>query len=147
MNKILTIFLSILSFGICPLFGADERARKKEEVRQDLLSIQTALDEMKGGSPEISFPPKREPEPASVPVNTKPEPQVVPSEIDEVERELQAVQTGLDQLNREGERFSTDLGIFSPAPQPEIIPPSPSEHMEPELTKTPSEKGGSWITK
>ena len=63
MTKILTTFLSVLLVGLSPLFSADERARKKEEVRQELLSIQSALDEMKGGSPEVRFPPKREPEP------------------------------------------------------------------------------------
>ena len=139
-----TIFgsLCVPMIGVLSFSHADERARKKEEIRQELLSIQAALDEMKGGSPEISFPPKREPEPVPAPVITKLEPKAVPSEMEEVERELQAVQSGLDQLNREGERFSTDLGIFSPAPQPEITPPAPPENKEPEPEKTPSERDG-----
>lgn len=138
MTNIFTTFFSVLLMGTLPLSSADDRARKKEEIRQELLSIQAALDEMKGGSPEISFPPKRKPEPSPVPAITKPEPQAVPSEMDEVERELQAVQSGLDQLNREGERFSADLGIFSPAPQPKITPPAPPEIKEVEPEKTPS---------
>jgi hypothetical protein len=136
MTKILTTFFSVLLVGALPLSSADDRARIKEEVRQELLSIQAALDEMKGGSPEISFPPKREPEP--VPPSKRAKPPTGTARVDEVERELQAVQTGLDQLNRASERFSTDLGIFSPAPQPKIIPPAPPEIKEVEPAKTPS---------
>jgi hypothetical protein len=136
MTKILTTFFSILLMGVLPLSSADDRARIKEEVRQELLSIQAALDEMKGGSPEISFPPKREPKP--VPPSKSAKPTSGTARVDEVERELQAVQSGLDQLNRASERFSTDLGIFSPAPQPKIIPPAPPEIKEVEPAKTPS---------
>jgi hypothetical protein len=136
--KTIFAFLCVPMIGILSFSHADERGRKKEEIRQELLSIQAALDEMKGGSPEISFPPDREPEPSPVPVITKPEPQAVPSKMDEVERELQAVQSGLDQLNREGERFSADLGPFSPAPQPEVIPPAPPEIKDPVPEKSPS---------
>ena len=67
MTKILTTFFSFLLMGTLPLSSADDRTRKKEEIRQELLSIQAALDEMKGGSPEISFPPEREPEPVPAP--------------------------------------------------------------------------------
>ena len=126
--------------GILSFSHADERARKKEEVRQELLSIQAALDEMKDGSPEISFPPEREPvlELPFVPEVKAVEPPAGASTVEQVESELQAVQAGLDQLNREGERFSSDLGLFSPATQPEITPPAPLEIKEPEPAKTPS---------
>ncbi|SVB95834.1 uncharacterized protein METZ01_LOCUS248688, partial [marine metagenome] len=83
-----------------PLSSVDDRARIKEDDRQELLSIRTRVDE--------------------------------------VVHELRAVQSDLDQLNREKERFSTGLGIFYPAPQPKIIPPAPPEIKEAEPAKNPS---------
>ena len=137
MTKILTSFLSVFSFCICPLFSADERVRKKEEVRKELLSIQAALDEMKDGSPEIRFPPEREPEPELPPV---PEAKAAElpagaSEVEQVVSELQAVQAGLDQLNRESERFSSGLGVFSKPPEP--VPfPKPIDPSTPQPPRT-----------
>jgi len=125
-----TVLLYAPLIGILSFSHADERARKKEEVRQELLSIQAALDEMKLGSPEIRFPPEREPVPElpSVPEVKAVEPPAGASKVEQVESELQAVQAGLDQLNRESERFSSGLGVFSkppePAPAPEPVLPS-----------------------
>jgi opacity protein-like surface antigen len=138
MTKILTTFFSVLLVGLSPLFSADERARKKEEVRQELLSIQAALDEMKGGSPEIRFPPEREPEPELPPASEVKavEPPAEASEVEQVESELQTVQAGLDQLNRESERFSSGLRPFSKPPEPvtvpdPVIPPAPQLPVRP----------------
>ena len=118
--------------GILSFSHADERARKKEEVRQELLSIQAALDEMKDGSPEIRFPPEREPVPELpfVPEVKAVEPPAGASTVEQVESELQAVQAGLDKLNRESERFSSGLGVFSKPPEPIAAP-------EPILPSTP----------
>jgi len=124
------------------LFSAEERARKKEEVRQELLSIQAALDEMKDGSPEISFPPEREPVPElpSVPEVKPVEPPAGASKVEQVESELQAVQAGLDHLNRDSERFSSGLRLFSKPPEPvtvpdPVIPPAPQLPVRPVLSE------------
>ena len=111
--KTIFAYLCVPLIGILSFSHADERARKKEEVRQELLSIQAALDEMKDGSPEISFSPEREPVPElpSVPEVKPVEPPAGASKVEQVESELQAVQAGLDQLNRESERFSECISL------------------------------------
>jgi hypothetical protein len=98
--KTIAVFFYVSSMGTLPLSSANDRARIKEDDRQELLSIQ--------------------------------------ARVEEVVRGLRAVQSELDQLNREKERFSTGLGIFYPAPQPKIIPSAPPELKEAEPAKNPS---------
>jgi hypothetical protein len=98
--KTIAVFFYVSSMGTLPLSSSDDRARIKEDDRQELLSIR--------------------------------------ARVDEVVRELRAVKSELDQLNREKERFSTGLGIFYPAPQPKTIPSAPPGIKEAETAKNPS---------
>ena len=159
-------FLSAsLLMGLLPMFQASANEQTKNEVRQALLSIQAELNEMegrKGKAPPVPkaplappaepdrapepFPPTQptpEPEP---PIDFPSEPQTgqapVPaflSRKQEVARELQSVQEGLDQLNRQSGRFPAGLVLPSANPS-EVAPPEPPVEPEPTPPSLPSEK-------
>ncbi len=148
-----TFVLAPLLMGLLPFFQASANEQTMNEVRQALLSIQAELNEMEGRkdeAPPAPLPPPPEPEPDPEPFPptqpaSEPEPQAgqapVPaflSRKQEVTRELQSVQDGLDQLNRQSSRFPA--GQVSSANPSEVAPPEPPVEPEPTPPSLPSEK-------
>ena len=165
MNVKSPFVLASLLMGLLPFFQASANEQTRNEVRQALLSIQAELNEMEGRKGEtppapkapLAPPPEPDPQPEPFPptqptpepevqVELPPEPQAGQAPIpaflsrkEEVARELQSVQDGLDQLNRDSGRFPAGQVPASANP-PEAAPPDPP--VEPELTppSLPSEK-------
>ena len=127
MNVKSPFLLASLLMGLLPLFQASANEQIRNEVRQALLSIQAELNEMEGRKgiaspvPKAPLVPPPEPDPAPEPFPpTQPTPEPEPpidfpsepqtgqvpvpaflSRKQEVAQELQSVQEGLDQLNRQ----------------------------------------------
>ena len=158
-------FLSAsLLMGLLPMFQASANEQTKNEVRQALLSIQAELNEMEGRKgkappvPKAPLAPPAEPDRAPEPFplaqpTPEPEPPIdFPSEPQtgqvpvpaflsrkqEVAQELQSVQEGLDQLNRQSGRFPA--GQVSSANPSEVAPPETPVEPEPTPPSLPSEK-------
>ena len=162
MNVKSPFLLASLLMGLLPLFQASANEQTKNEVRQALLSIQAELNEMEGRKDEAPPAPKAPlfptPEPESDPepfpstqptpepvIDFPPEPQAEEGPIpaflsrkQEVARELQSVQDGLDQLNRQSGRFPS--GQVSSANPSEAAPPEPPVVPEPTPPSQRSEK-------
>ena len=163
MNMKNPFVLATLLMGLLPFFQASANEQTRNEVRQALLSIQAELNEMEGRKDEAPPAPKAPlfptPEPESDPepfpstqptpepvIDFPPEPQTgqapVPaflSRKQEVARELQSVQDGLDQLNRQSSRFPSGLVLPSANPS-EAAPPEPPVVPEPTPPSQRSEK-------
>lgn len=158
------VFASLL-MGLLPFFQASANEQTMNEVRQALLSIQAELNEMevrKGETPlapkaPLAPPPEPDPQPEPFPptqttpepepaIDLPPEPQAGQAPIpaflsrkEEVGRQLQSVQDGLDQLNRDSGRFPA--GQVPPAPESaKITLPEPPVEREPEPASFLSEK-------
>jgi len=156
-----SLFLCVLLVNAFAFSHANANEQTKNEVRQALLSIQAELNQMEGRkakkppAQEASFVPEPAPElltptpPNPAPeleAELPPEPQVeqapVPAFLlgkEEVERELQSVQDGLDQLNRDSSRFPA--GQVLPSTKPlNITLPEPPVEPEPKPTSFLSEQ-------
>ena len=167
MNMKSPFVLASLLMGHLPFFQTSANEQTRNEVRQALLSIQAELNEMEGrkskappapkaplASPPEPYPapepfpptqPTPEPEP---PIDFPSEPQTgqapVPaflSRKQEVARELQSVQEGLDQLNRQSGRFPA--GQVSSANPSEVAPPEPPVVPEQTPWASPPRRTGS----
>ena len=164
MNMKSPFVLACLLMGHLPFFQASANEQIRNEVREALLSIQAELNEMEGRKDEAPPAPKAplaqpsEPDPAPEPFPpTQPTPDPEPpidfpsepqtgqapipaflSRKQEVARELQSVQDGLDQLNRQSGRFPA--GQVSSANPSEVAPPELPVVPEPTPLGVPSEK-------
>ena len=153
--------LASLLTSLLPFFHAAANEQAKDEVRQALLSIQAELNQMEGrnaetpSSPEAPLLPtaEREPFPPTQPtpepapaIDLPPEPQTgqdpIPAFLtrkQDVARQLQSIQNGLDQLNRQSGRFPAGhIAAFSNPPEA-ALPATPVEP-EPTPPSLPSEK-------
>ena len=150
MNVKSPFLLASLLMGLLPLFQASANEQTRNEVRQALLSIQAELNEMEGRKgeappvPEISarcnprtgsgtraFPSTQHPGPNPNRPSISPELEAEESPIpaflsrkQEVAQELQSVQEGLDQLNRQSGRFPPVPGLLQPI-LPKLLLPDP----------------------
>lgn len=164
MNMKSPFVLASLLMGLLPFLQASANEQARDEVRQALLSIQAELNEMEGGkgqappAPKAPLVPPPEPDPAPEPfpptqptpepapaIDLPPEPQTgqdpIPAFLtrkQDVARQLQSVQNGLDQLNRDSGRFPA--GQVSSAIPPEAAPPEPPVEPEPTPPSQRSEK-------
>jgi hypothetical protein len=165
MNVKSPFVLAPLLMGLLPFFQASANEQTRNEVRQALLSIQAELNEMDGRKGKtlpalkapLAPPPESEPAPEPFPptqstpepepaIDFPPEPQAEEGPIpaflsrkEEVARELQSVQDGLDQLNRQSGRFPAGLVLPSANPS-EAVPPEPPVEPEPTPPSQRSEK-------
>ena len=151
--------------GLLPFFQASANEQTRNEVRQALLSIQGTQRNgwPKGETPPapkapLAPPPEPKTRPRAFPSNSNqrepessidfppepqaeegPRPRLSVSQARSEARELQSVQDGLDQLNRESGRFPAgQVPASNPA---KAAPPTPFER-EPEPPSFPSEKIG-----
>jgi len=159
MNVKSSFVLASLLTGLLPFFQTSANEQARDEVRQALLSIQAELNQMEGRktetppAPEAPLPPTAEPEPflptqpAPAPaIDLAPEPQTgqdpIPAFLtrkQDVARQLQSIQNGLDQLNRDSGRLPAgQVAAFSESTQ--AVPPAPPVEPEPTSPSLPSEK-------
>lgn len=156
-----SLFLCTLLVNAFAFSYANANEQTKNEVRQTLLSIQAELNQMEGRKakkpptqeapfvskpePELLTPTQPNPEP-ELEAELLPEPQVeqapVPAFLlgkEEVGRELQSVQDGLDQLNRDRIRFPAGQVLPSTKPT-NITLPEPLVEPDPKPTSFLSEQ-------